>query len=392
MNEIRKIFSRLKRPVQNESGMAALIGVVFVIILLAAISANFIVETRQKQSGAAITHTSDNALAIAEAGLRMMEGCMLNNDAGCICNNGAPPNDCKTWDDPANPLGPYNNIVFAGGTFDLTFAQVDVSESVVTCVGKHKGAERVLSKSVTRPVLPCGLADNVVTTCQLDQAGGVTVTGSTVELPGADPLCQNNLVPNLPNPPGGPDFDNDCGLFPNPLDPLNPTTLDYDKFDMDGNTTCTINGPGQITITVDKDFVMKDTAKLIIDGADVIFEVKGKADFEDDSSIEVINGGTLKFHGDDKITVTDDALINVVGGDPANVLFMSDQDVKVEKRAQFVGAAISNQDVKVEDTAQFTGLIFAGDTAKLKNNSTIVIDPSAGGAILAADPGAITCP
>ncbi len=372
MNRIENFFSHLRRPVQNESGMAALLGVVFVIILLAAVSASFISESQQKQSSAALTHTSDNAFSIAEAGLRMMERCMQEDDAACICNTSAPFG-CLDWVQPANTFGPYNNIAFSGGTLDLSFSNRLDFEATVTCVGKSQGAERVASKTVTLTIPACSLSANTVTTCDLTQEGGVTLTGTTVDLDNTSSHCPNpTLVGDPPNPPDGPNFDNDCADFAG-----TPTgaDLDYNKFDMDGNTTCTINGPQ--TITVDDNFKIKDTAKLIINGGDVVFEIWKDADFEDSASVELTNGATLKFHVRDDIVVKDNALINVVDGDSADLLFMAKDNFTIQHDAQFVGAALSQDKVKVEDDAIFTGIMF-GQDAELKDSANVTIDQFAG--------------
>ncbi|MGK0179866.1 MAG: Tfp pilus assembly protein PilX, partial [Nitrospinales bacterium] len=112
----RFLFNHITRPLKNPRGVAALMGVILGIVIMAAIAFNFLAESRQKQAGAILTYTSTNAFMIAEAGLRYAEKCLTSTEA--TCPSGV--NEQSDWTDVDNS----DNIAataFGGGTFAIYF-------------------------------------------------------------------------------------------------------------------------------------------------------------------------------------------------------------------------------------------------------------------------------
>ncbi|MFQ5481545.1 MAG: hypothetical protein ACE5ER_02205 [Nitrospinaceae bacterium] len=139
---------RPHHPLQNESGIAAIMLVVFSIIILASIGLSFFVETQQKQQGAALGTTSTKAYMAAESGLHLAEKCLTTHrtDANCPCNSG-PPNDCGDYPNLQN----FAAMNFAGGQFTVTFSNQTSCTVDVTSTGTAQGAAREVRKTVRHP-------------------------------------------------------------------------------------------------------------------------------------------------------------------------------------------------------------------------------------------------
>ena len=67
MMNMKKSLNRWSRSFpKDEDGVAALMAVIFAVVLSGTIAVNFLVESRQKQAGGALTYTSTNAFLAAE--------------------------------------------------------------------------------------------------------------------------------------------------------------------------------------------------------------------------------------------------------------------------------------------------------------------------------------
>ncbi|MEC7641492.1 MAG: hypothetical protein VYC17_04970 [Nitrospinota bacterium] len=60
----RALLNSYKSYLKNESGIAALMGALVVIVIVAIAAINFCKETEQKYPGAALTYTSTNAFLL----------------------------------------------------------------------------------------------------------------------------------------------------------------------------------------------------------------------------------------------------------------------------------------------------------------------------------------
>ena len=355
-----------KTPLNNESGIAALMMVVFTIVIMAAISFQFIAENQSKQSGSALAITSAQAFSIAEAGIEYAEACLNNDDGNCPCSP-----TCSTW----TGLADMTNINFgpSGGSFTVNFTDIDANNVTATSTGTYNSAVRVVSKVCTKPA--CKLTINAVTTCSLAQDGGVTVIGTTEDLDNSSPLCPDpNLISDPPSPPGGPDINNNC----------NGASGDFGKWDHNDGSTCTITGPQ--TITIQEKFSMKDSSKLIING-DVIFELGNEAIMESSAVIEV--NGTLKFHVKANLTIID-SIINTTSNIPTDVLIMANNEIKISENSQIVGALISDETIEIKGTSQITGAMI-GKMVDLKDTTTTTHNFMAGNSVSGYDSSAIGC-
>ena len=175
-------------PLKNESGAAALMGIVMGLIIMGTIAFNFLAESRQKQSGAILTYTSTNAFMIAEAGIRFVEKCLTTTDATCATHFPDSQNnaDWTTIDDT------ITDIPFGDGAFTITFAthaSNDADNIFVVSTGTYKGAQRSIRRFIPR-FGQCPFID-------VSQPATSCTNGSGV---GTANLNNSSITPPLPNP------------------------------------------------------------------------------------------------------------------------------------------------------------------------------------------------
>jgi hypothetical protein len=287
---MKKLFikNKIVRPLKNDRGAAALMGIIMGIIIMGTIAFNFLAESRQKQSGAILTYTSTNAFMIAEAGIRFVERCLLNTEA--TCSTDFPDSQTSTaWSTDITVSDNFSNV-FGGGSFDVSFpahASNDADNILVVSTGNYKGAQRSIQRFIPR-FGQCPFIDVSQPATSCSNGGG----------PGTQDLNNASINPPLPDPPpqvecptdGGdvnlvPDLDvNDltaCIGCPNAACPnFNAGThLDVDNFLVPraNNYFCNMNVNGTTVmktsvgdtsgdtddiITVAKKFTVQDTATV----------------------------------------------------------------------------------------------------------------------------------
>ena len=272
----------------NERGVAALVSIILAIIILGSVAFNFIAETRQKQSGSALTYTSTNAFMIAEAGLRYTQKCMVDSAPG-VENWGCPAalyenDDWTTGITIPGTIVPSTS--FGDGNFTVdTISDGDNDENNIKVIstGTFRGATRTLTRIISRICTPVEPPDDGADFCtsyndknnasidpplpdppvasECDPDGMVNVPDLDSNY---DPDC--NCSPSFPCP----DFDpNNHLLAGNFLDPNvgEASDLDTDRmvfcnFKLDDNEIVNTSITNDQSILVIKDFQIKDNAEL----------------------------------------------------------------------------------------------------------------------------------
>ncbi len=354
-----EVTRRLSVRVQNEQGLAALVAVVLGLILVAIIVLNFLAQTETKQYGSTLTSTSTNAMLTAEAGLRYTEKCLLQNDPACPV--------ITAQADWLNLITGFTLPFGSGeGQFTISFTLIDSNNVIVNSVGTFGASTREISKTVIKV---CKLTNSPVTACNnVNVQQNVVITGGTPQTG----FCP---VPDLVDPvvyppdPAGcanadyPDFKNGTPAGP----------YQYCKWEHDDNSTITLNGP--LTLWVADEFLIKSGSQLVING-DVTINVAGKTEILDDVVIEV--NGSLTWQSTGNVNIKSQAVINNVGGDPADVLFLAENNITLENDVIFKGAIIANNNVTVKNSVIFEGAIIANTRVSLKDQVVITFDPGAG--------------
>lgn len=348
-----------RNVVGNERGVAALTVVLLGVVMVGIIALGFLARTEDKQYGASLTSTGNNAFMTAEAGLRYTEKCLLNNDPAC-------PAVTANADWTNLTTGFTKTFGSGNGQFTISFAPIDSDNVVVTSVGTFRGATREVSKTLTKAV--CKLTQNVITTCQNPNIHPLSTITGTVEqgyCP-ASPLVDPLTFPG--NPAGCPNLS--YPVFLNGVPPLAAPYQYCSWTHLLGNVT--INGPA--TIWVANDFDMTGTSTLTING-DVTINVGGQMNIEDDA--EIVVNGTLTLHSTGNFVMRNRAVLNTTGGDPADVLLLAESLVELRNDSVFVGGIISNGEFRLENKAVFTGAVLADD-ARTRKDTTATHAATAG--------------
>jgi hypothetical protein len=392
----RFLFKHITRPLKNQRGVAALMGVIFGIVIMAAIAFNFLAESRQKQAGAILTYTSTNAFMIAEAGLRYAEKCLQDTEA--TCPSGV--NEQLDWTDVDNS----DNIAataFGGGTFAIYFpgstdpanatgSPNDKDNIRVISVGTYKGAERSIQRFVQRP---CYLALYGATSClgtstknssfidpepeeesesvcqdlveDLDYTDEFTDTDCDTECDGSDAEC--------------PDFDYATHTNSGAL-----TQFYFCKMKIDDDIVTTSEADDtDDKIFIARDFEIKGTGELrlsndALDPADTdetVITVYKNAKLKDAGEIQVKGALTLNVQG--KMDMKDDALLNDTQRVKADVITLVRGNFKIEDDAKYYGAISSDGTIEVKNNGYIEGAIQAQEV-KFKNNAKLIFDDTAG--------------
>ena len=280
-------LNKFPSQLNNERGVAALVSIILAIIILGSVAFNFVAETRQKQSGSALTYTSTQALMIAEAGLRYAQKCMVDTapggetpvDWGCP----GPIYDNDDWTTGfAIPSTIVPSTSFGGdGSFvvnAIADAGNDADNIKVTSIGTFRGAQRSLTRIVSRICTPAEPPDDGVDFCTSFQ----NQNNANVEPPLEDPPVITECDPDgLVNVPAlDPNYDSGCACSPgfpcpdfdpnvhllagNWLDPsltVSGLTV-FCKFKIEDNETVKTKEDEHDQIVVIKDFTIEDNGEL----------------------------------------------------------------------------------------------------------------------------------
>jgi len=219
---------QITRPLNNESGAAALMGVIMGLVIIGTIAFNFLAESRLKQSGAILTYTSTNAFMIAEAGIRYTQKCLTETHA--TCSTDFPDSQTSTdWLTDISAADNFNND-FGDGNFAISFpghASNDANNILVVSTGTYKGAQRSIQRFIPRfgqcpfidvnqPATSCSNGSGVGTQdlnnsfvdpplpdppqqidCPTDGGGDVDLVPALPPLPAACVGCPNAACPNF---------------------------------------------------------------------------------------------------------------------------------------------------------------------------------------------------
>ena len=373
-----------RRVLNNERGVAALVSIILAIIILGSVAFNFVAETRQKQSGSALTYTSTNALMIAEAGLRYTHKCLVQVDAGWGC----PPilQDNSDWT-TITSADNFNKDFAGDGNFAISFpghASNDEGNIFVTSIGTFRGATRSLSRFISTV---CVLGENAITSC----VGTTTQNNSFVDPPLPDPPVTGECPTDPPGIVDIPALSGDCVL--------NCGTIDCPHFDLSTHTT---GGILNSSITEFCDFKLSDSDEVKTNEADhtaIIvagdFEITGNAtlklnddatdplDGTQDTVITVYGTSTMKNNGEIKVKgaltlnvdgtyqMFNSSRVNNMQGEAANASVWVEGNVTIKNSSLFVGSVSSDGTISLKNNAEIQGALF-GNEVILKNNATVV--------------------
>jgi hypothetical protein len=382
---LKKYLSHFK----NERGIAALVTIILAIIILGSVAFNFVAETRQKQSGSILTYTSTNALMIAEAGLRYTQKCLTVVDATWGCPAILQSNADWTTITAANN---FNKDFGGAGNFAVSFpvnALNDAGKIFVISTGTYKGGQRSLSRFISRA---CVLGDNAITSC----LGTTTKNNSFIDPPLPDPPV-TGVCPD--DPPGFvnisalsgdcdlscsgvdtaancPDFDPNLHLLAGDI--LDPAFPQFCNFKLSGSDEIKTNEADHLTITVIKDFEIKNLATLKLndnavdplDGTkDTTITVHGNAILENDGEIRVKGALSLEVVG--TYDMKNSSRVNNNEGASANASAWVDGDVSIKNSSLFIGSVATDGTLSLKNNAEVQGALF-GNEVSLKNNATVI--------------------
>lgn len=372
--------------------MAALVMVILAIVIVGTIGLGFIAQTEQKQSGAALTFASTNAMFLAESGLRYAEECLLLGDANCPCASWT--GGCSGWAAP-NPQS-FSPVEFgdSGGTFEVQFTDTgNASTLKVTSLGKYAGAIRSMSKIIAKA---CPFTENAITSC----TPITNVNNASIEPPTAttsDGNCDIPAVPALPTFPGDP---TNCPSSPS--DYTNYTGANLGSGDhkicswsVSGNGSYTVGANGQTTtIYVAKNFSIANNATITFLG-DVTVYVTGTTLTSDnavvnlgsaanDASMTLQSQGAFTMKNNSKMNPGPVPVIDNDPGDPAWLFVMVGGAATVDdagdtaNNVTFHGGLYGdNLSISMNNNTSFVGSIVA-KSVSLSNNATLTYDAGAG--------------
>ncbi|GEM_PF-804203 len=396
----QRFFKLIVHPLKNERGIAALMGIVMGIVIMAAIAFNFLAESRQKQTGAILTYTSANAFMIAEAGLRYTERCLLETEATCP----SALQDVDDWTDIDNTDN-ISSVTFGDGTFAIYFPGTttpanatgspnDKDNIRVISVGTYKGAERSIQRFIQRA---CYLSENAATSCLgtttannslIDpepEASASSICGEVVE---ALDLTDDFTDPDCDTSCDG--SDSECPNFDSTLEAHHETStnlLKHFKFcemTIDDLTVLTSDDDAtddHIAIAKNLEIKGTSTVKLTDDAADpnstdeTTITVYGNTTISDSGEIRVNGALTLKVGG--TFDMAGSTAINLIQNEATDTSAWVEGNATLDNNADFIGALSSDGTISVSNNAVIKGSIQA-QTVALQNNASLVFDEDAG--------------
>ncbi len=407
MNQLS--LKNITRHLKNERGVAALMGIVFGIIIIGSIAFNFLAESRLKQSGSILTYTSTNAFMIAEAGLRYVEKCLLEVDAAWGCPVKLQNNSDWTTILATNVPSDNFNHDFGGGNFSISFpgsvtpthpanntagAPNDADNIRVIATGTFRGAERSIQRFISRS---CVLSLDGATSCI-----GTTTNNNSSITPAPSPdsfgVCPvGGIVADLPAlDVSHPCFDCvDSGtattFCPN-FSAGSHLTSGFLNTNPSNFCNMTINGDQVVKtselVTTDNNILV--AGNLNIDGnaaaslqlsndavdpnstEETIITVYGNASLTHGGDIRVNGALTLKVGG--TLDMKNSSKINNNQGEEADAIAMVEGNVTLKNSTEFIGAIQSDATISLENNAQMTGSM-QGNEIKLRNNATLIFNP-----------------
>ena len=344
-----KSFDRLSRSFpKGEDGAAALMAVIFAVIIIGTIATSFLATSQQKQAGGALTYTSTNASLVAEAGLRFAEKCLLvggTTEAGCPCTSWT--GGCSDWvTAPANfpadiPFGDSR------GSFEIQVAAVDANKIKVTSIGKFAGALRSFSKTVA---INCALSTNAITSCT--PIG--TENNSNIDPPTAptqEGVCDIPAIPPLPAFPGDP-----TGCPPG-------GTGDYPNLVKTTNGNLSYPGPD---VRICNWTQTKGTTTFGTDGNNTTVWIAGNINLSNQADVQIL--GTVKFNVRGNVSISQSAEILVGDTTPTEgiMTLQTDGDFNMDNNSKVNQILDNASDVLVliggqgtfQENIDFTGGIY----------------------------------
>ena len=384
---MKKIFSnKILSPLNNERGVAALVSIILAIIILGSIAFNFIAETRQKQSGSAMTYTSTNALMIAEAGLRYTHKCLVAEDVSWGCPAILQGNTDWTTITSANN---FNKDFGGDGNFAISFpGHVNNNEGsiYVTSTGTFRGAQRSLSRFISKV---CVLGENAITSCVATS----TQNNSFIDPPLPDPPVTGECPTDPPGivdiPADTSDCSSNCGgptcpdfvyntHAPAPNRILDPSFTQFCDFILVDDQVVKTNEADHINILIGKDFKIKNNATLRLnnDAADPLDDTKdttitiyNNADFQNNGEIRI--NGTLTLNVAGELSMKNSSRINNSQGEAANASAWVEGNATIKNSSLLVGSLSSDGTILLKNNAEVQGALF-GNEVSLKNNATVI--------------------
>jgi hypothetical protein len=366
----------------NERGVAALMGIIFALIIIGTVAFNFVIESRQKQSGSSMTYTSTNALMIAEAGLRYTQKCLLAVDVAWGCPTAIHDNNDWTTITSANN---FNNTFAGDGNFAVSFpvnASNDSDNIFVVSTGTFRGAQRSLSRFISRV---CVLGTDAITSC----VATTTNNNSSVDPPLPDPpvtgVCPTDppgIVAPLPTLPSA------CGGCPNASCPnFTASHLDGSNY-LTQFTFCDMIVNNLVVKTKDADtsdnlivvagnleFANSTTVSLSDNAVDpnnaddTVFNVYGDVTLKNLAELNV--KGAVTINTGLTFNMENSSKLNNLQGDAADASIWVEGDATVKNSALLIGSLSSDGTILLENNAEIDGALF-GSTVTLKNNATLV--------------------
>ncbi len=360
---------------KNQKGIAAIMGVIAVIIILGTIAMSFFAETQQEHAGSALTYTSANAFMITESGIRYTESCMQTNDiTNCNFLTATHTSDWSTL------TAETFDRDFGGGNFSITFQGVttgttDADNVRVNSVGTFRGAIREIGKNVTRAVgtVTCNLSTDGVSSCTTFSPHGGATTPPETE----DGFCPSTPLVDAVSLDGTPCVGGiPTAEYPN-YDPgthLTGSNLNYFKF-CSMTISETVNAADGDVIYVKNDLTIENSDLLITNGT-VSINVGGDVLLKNSSEIQV--NGDFTLHTDGNLTLNNGAKFNETLGDPAKALALVGSDATLNAtNADFYGGLIANGTVTIKNSSTLSGAVIANSVI-MNNKSTVVFDDDAG--------------
>ena len=401
-------------PLKNERGVAALMGVVFGIIIVGTIAFNFLIESRQKQTGSALTYTSTNAFLIAEAGMRYAQKCLIATDATCTTPF---PNSQNNADWTVTVPGTINATNFGDGSFTVTFptnAGNDPDNIFAVSTGTYKGAQRTIRRFISRA---CSLGQNASTSC----LGTISTNNSVISPPTstATTCPAGGPVGAFSNPPrpsacGASTCNGSNGNCPNFNAGAHLTGgfLNRSVFcnmDINGTTIAQtseteagMNDPqteSDDSIIVAGNLTVQDQASLRLTNDsgtptdNTLLTVFGNTILREGGSIRV-NGTLTVQSGTDSgntFVMRDVSQLNVSQGNVGNALVMTQGSVNIRNTSRLIGGLMSNGTVTLSNNGTVTGSIQANNVT-LRNNAQLTFTPIPPGTLPGGNtPGITQC-
>ncbi|MBC8288606.1 MAG: hypothetical protein H8E42_14165 [Nitrospinae bacterium] len=383
MSKIKSFIHWLRSFSKNEDGAAALMGVIFAVIIIGSIAVNFLADSQQKQAGGALTYSSTNAFLAAEAGLRFAEKCLLEGgttEAGCPCTSWT--GGCDDW--VTAPVNFPSDIPFGGsrGAFEIQVTPVSSTEIKVTSIGKFAGALRSFSKVVA---INCSLSTNAITSCTpITNTNNSSVDPPTA--PTQEGVCDIPAIPALPTFPDDPatDCPGGTGDYFNLTAGGNTYTdasVQICSWTQSSGTTTFGTSGGTTTVWVYENVNLSNSADIQILGT-VKFNIKGNVSIS--NQVEFLVGdttpteGTMTMQTDGDFSMENNSKINRVMDNASDVLVLIGGQGVFKNNILFTGGIYGDQLVfDLQNNAEFKGSVVAASVS-LSNNATLTFDDTAG--------------